>query len=66
MNEIENSKEENSFHKNLLNEFVDSRMNEVPKDKSIAPELKFTSGLEKFHFGNEDKNHLIFNPSNFG
>ena len=66
MNEIENSKGENSFHKNLLDEFVDNRMNEVPKDKSIAPELKFTSGLEKFHFGNEDKNHLIFNPSNFG
>ena len=66
MNEIENSKEENSLNKNLLNEFVDNRMNEVPKDKSIAPELKFTSGLEKFNFGNEDKNHLIFNPSNFG
>ena len=67
MNNLENSKEENSDDQNLLNEFVDHNMSEVPKDKSIAPKLKsFHSGREKIHFGNEDKNHLLFNPSNFG
>ena len=63
MNNSENSKDENY----LLNEFVSHDMSEVPKDKSTAPKLKsFDSGREKIHFGNEDKNHLLFNPSNFG